>query len=34
MFGKMGEIGVIIQGDNSAGQDFVLMDLIPINFSK
>ena len=34
IFGKMGDRGGIIQGDNSAGHCFVLMDLIPMNFFK
>ena len=33
-FGKMGDTGVIIQGDNSAGHCFVIRDLIPMNFFK
>ena len=34
IFGKMGNTGVIIQGDISAGHCFALMDLIPINIFK
>ena len=34
IFGKMGDTGGIIQGDNSAGNCFVTRDLIPMNFFK
>ena len=34
IFGKMGNRGGIIQGDNSAGHCFVLRNLIPMNFFK
>ena len=32
IFGKIGNAGGILQGDNSAGHFFVLRDLIPLNF--
>ena len=32
IFGKMGDTGGIIQGNNSAGQCFVIRDLFPMNF--
>ena len=34
IFGKMGDTGGIIQGDNSAGNCFVIRDSIPMNFFK
>ena len=34
IFGKLGNTGGIIQRDNSAGNCFVLRDLIPMGFFK